>query len=306
MRSTWELVYNPATLTSKLTKAAAKINKPKARGKGLTWDLPYLHEYIFADQPAREEKLRFLIEDTVLILRASTGWRSGDLAGLYDVGCDFVDDSSLRVQHGVYIRLWSTKAKKGAWSSPVFLPRLAAKWRKLCAYTALKSLLLALRDRDCPSSTLPSPAQVSRMVQARPLMVFEPSKTQQKRGNVSLRPLAESTLASYFKSAFLENIRGDDGLPFSSSFGPHSVRNAVASALADMSVPSSRISTLTLNSAVTLDKTYICQVSRNWTLPLDCIKAQELLPAKLLLPFVHYTSTEGDASKPCDCGKVLY
>ena len=79
----------------------------------------------------------------------------------------------------------------------------------------------------------------------------------------------------------------------------------MASALADMGVSSSIISGLTLNSAATLEKTYICQVSRNWTLPLGCIKAQELLTVKLLLPFVHYTSTGGDASKPCGCNKIL-
>ena len=304
VRSTWELLHNPAAICAKLSKAAAKINKPKARGKALIWDLPYLHEYIFAPDQ-REEKLRFIIEDTILVLRASTGWRSGDLAGLYDVGCEFVDDPSIRVQHGVNVRLWDTKARKGAWTPSVFLPKLAPDWKKLCAYSALKTLIAALQDRDWPTSPLPAPGQASAKVDARRLMVYEPSKTQQKAGNTALLPLGESTIGTYFKKAFLENMRGDDGEPYANTFGPHSARHAVASALADMAVPSSVISGLTLNSATTLDKTYICQVTRNWTLPLDCIKAQGLLPVKLLLPFVHYTSTGGDASKPCGCAKIL-
>ena len=193
VRSTWELLHNPAAICAKLSKAAAKINKPKARGNALIWDLAYLHEYIFTPDQ-REEKLRFVIEDTILLLRASTGWRSGDLTGLYDVGCDFVDDPSLQVQHGVNVRLWDTKACKGAWTAPVFLPKLAQGWEKLCAYSALKTLIAALRDRDWPTSPLPAPGQASAKVDARRLMVYEPSKTQQKAGNTALLPLGESTI----------------------------------------------------------------------------------------------------------------
>ena len=65
-------------------------------------------------------------------------------------------------------------------------------------------------------------------------MVYEPSKTQRKQGNTALLPLAETTIGTYFKTAFLKNMKGDDGKPLSASFGPHTARHAVASALADM------------------------------------------------------------------------
>ena len=85
------------------------------------------------------------------------------------------------------------------------------------------------------------------------------------------------------------------------------MRNAVASALAAMGVPAASISALTLNSAATLEQTYIVPVDRDWAIPHACVDAQELLPAKLLLPFVHFDSTTKGKrkAKTCGCSKLL-
>lgn len=305
MRSTWDLLNDPAARCDKLSKAAAKINKPKARGRKLVWDIAILHQFIMAPEERKEQELIHAVEDVVLVLRASSGWRSGDLAGLYDVGCEWVDADDI-AKHGVRLRLWNTKMRKNAWSPPVFFPKLASRWGRLCVYRALKALLTATHGRQwqCARKTLPAPTDTAKMVAAKPLMVYEPSKAQRKKGNFKLDVLGESTIATYFKKAFLAQVQDADGF-FAEKYTPHTARHAVASCLADMGTQPNIIAGLTLNAAETLAKTYITQVAREWPLPQACVDAQPLLPVKLLLPYVHYISTGGDATKPCGCRKVL-
>ena len=81
VRSTWDLLDNPEAVSDKLVKAAGKINKPKGKAVTSVWDIPYLHQYI--NEPADGDSgLRDVVENTILVVRAVTGWRSADLVGL--------------------------------------------------------------------------------------------------------------------------------------------------------------------------------------------------------------------------------
>ena len=66
-----------------------------------------------------------------------------------------------------------------------------------------------------------------------------------------------------------------------------------------MLVPSPQAARLTLNSAATLEKSYI---KLTWELPEACIKAEQALPIKLLLPFVHWHSSQD--GKSCACSRL--
>jgi hypothetical protein len=309
VRSTWDLIHNAATRTDKLTKAAAKINQPKSKSKGATWDISYLHEYLHDDEPIDDDedlKLIALVEKTILRLRAQAGWRSGDLCGLLDCGLTWLDTPGAgAATHGVSVRLFDTKMHKKAWAPPVFFPRLADKYAQLCVYRALKMLLSVVQSVSVDTISVPSPTDFSKQVQARPLMVFAPSKSAAKRGEKLHKPLSHSTIATYFKKAFLANITGAGGKKFDEVYTPHTARHAVASRLALMGVPAAKISTLTLNSAETLERTYILAVDLEWPTPEACMAGQTLLPAKILLPYVHYASTQGCNDTPCDCANLL-
>jgi hypothetical protein len=309
VRSTWELIHDAAARTDKLTKAAAKINQPKRKAKGAMWDISYLHEYLHAGEPiddGEDLKLMTLVEKTVLKLRGQAGWRSGDLCGLLDCGLTFLDTPGPgAAAHGVSVRLFDTKMYKKAWAPPVFFPRLADKYSQLCVYRTLKKLHDVVKNITVDTISVPSPIESSTQVQARPLMVYAPSKAGVKRGEKLHKPLAENTVAAYFKKAFLANVAGAGGKNFDQLYKPHSARHAVASRLALMGVPAAKISTLTLNSAETLEKTYILAVDLEWPVPEACVAGQALLPAKILLPYVHYTSTKGKSGAACDCANIL-
>ena len=57
-----------------------------------------------------DDDFRLLVENTILKLRAQSGWRSGGLTGLLDCGLTFLDAPSAgAATHGVQVRLWNTK-----------------------------------------------------------------------------------------------------------------------------------------------------------------------------------------------------
>lgn len=311
VRSTWDLLANPAAVTDKLTKAAGKINKPKAKANKPVWDISYLHEYLHDGDPVgvlhtnERNQLRTLVEVAVLTIRAQSGWRSADLCGLLDCGLTWLDvPGAATSTHGVQVRLWDTKMHKKAWSPAVFFPRLADKYARLCVYRALRALLDALRGKDVVTMDVISPT-TNETTKGRPLLVFAPSKVAASKGTGLHQPLQPSTISAYFKKAFLDNFKTANGDQLGDHFTPHSARHAVASRLATMGVSSNAISRLTLNSAATLDSTYILPVDLEWATPTDCVAMQEFLPVKLLLPYVHYKSTGGNPAAACDCAKIL-
>ena len=306
VRSTWDLLDNPEAVSDKLVKAAGKINKAKGKAVMSVWDIPYLHQYI--NEPTSDDSgLRDVVEDTILVVRAVTGWRSADLVGLFsDVGVTFLDAQAGGAQAGVELRLWSTKAYQNKWSPAVFIPRLHTRYSKLCVCAAIERLTKLLEGRHVQLSSVRSPTDGKTSVSARPLFVFEPSKAAVQRGELELLPLKGTTIGTYFKRAFLQNMTAaDSGTTYDNLYTAHTARHAVASSLADMGVATSAISTLTLNSTGTLDSTYICPVLREWAVPQVCVRAQQYLSAKLLVPYVHWHSTGGDESKACDCKTLL-
>lgn len=308
VRSTWTLLDDPAAVTDKLTKAAAKINKPKAKAGGSIWDVGYLHEYLHGGEPidaGGDDDFKEVVENTILKVRAQSGWRSGDLCGLFDCGLTWLDTPGTDATHGVQVRLWDTKTRKNAWSAVVFFPRLSDKYASLCVYRALRKLTTLVSSKRVDTVKVASPVEATRQVQARPLMIYPPSKAAVKRGDMLFKRLAEATIATYFKKAFLANMADGQGRKYDKIHNAHSARHAVASRLADMGVPAATIAGLTLNSAEILAKTYIVPVQLEWATPSSCVEAQALLPAKILLPYVHYVSTKGVAGAACDCAKLL-
>ena len=123
--------------------------------------------------------------------------------------------------------------------------------------------------------------------------------------------LAAATIGNYFKRAFLDNVSdGPKSEKLSVGHSQHTSRHAVASALFDFGVPPSSISALTLNSAATLQQTYIIPVFRAYSIPEECINKQKHLHLKLLIPYVHWhTSTkEGESAileGTCKCSELL-
>lgn len=293
VRSTWALIHDAETLASQLTKAAAKIGKPKSNGLGEIWDLPCLHAYLWKTK-IDDLDFKGLTENVVLKLKGYTGWRSDDLTGLYVTNSFNWVGASENSPPGVYIKHFDPKAKKGKWSASVYIPRLSDKYQTLCLYRALKLLCSRLSGCSVPLTSDIVDSQ-GASCKDQPLLCWMKNKQPQ--------PLASSTVANYFKKAFLEKVTGPKG-KLSESFNPHSSRNAVASALHDMGVPTAQIAALTQNTAATLDSTYIRLVLREWDLPLDCIRAQPRLCAKLLLPFVHHTS-KAAGGDTCDCSTLL-
>ena len=172
VRSTWDLLDNPEAVSDKLVKAAGKINKAKGKAVMSVWDIPYLHQYI--NEPTSDDSgLRDVVEDTILVVRAVTGWRSADLVGLFsDVGVTFLDAQAGGAQAGVELRLWSTKAYQNKWSPAVFIPRLHTRYSKLCVCAAIERLTKLLEGRHVQLSSVRSPTDGKTSVSARATVRF--------------------------------------------------------------------------------------------------------------------------------------
>ena len=119
-----------------------------------------------------------------------------------------------------------------AWSSSVFLPFLAPAYKGLCAASAIQALQAATDSFDIEQTSVTHP-DTSTETQARPLLIWRHAR---KQGAVIYKPLRPNTIAKYFDSACLANVHHRDK-PRSDTVKAHSVRNAVASALAAMGVP---------------------------------------------------------------------
>ena len=120
-------------------------------------------------------------------------------------------------------------------------------------------------------------------------------------------PLQAATLRNYFGKGFMANVKTATGT-LADDYKQHSSRHAVCSALLDMGVEPSEISGLTLNSASTIMSKYVATVDREWAIP-DCCQQVASLPLKLLIPFVHYHSTEGEGKRAdgkCACSVLAF
>ena len=149
----WDLIQSPSAVSAKLSDSAAKINGDKSKGIADVWDLAYLHDYIH-DIPFEDMSLQDLTVNVIIKLKATTGWRSSDLRGIY-----ISEGHSLRVVTspgddgvilGVYLRFFDGKVSKGQWSRSTFLPRLGERFAMLCAVRPLlrlRDMVLALGEK---------------------------------------------------------------------------------------------------------------------------------------------------------------
>ena len=306
--STWDLIDSPATLLAKLPKAASNINSAGAPKQQHIWDLAYLHQYFFDPEPAASSdlpaRLRAATERVICLAKGATGWRSDDLAGIYiDSGLSFKWHSGAG-SNGLYLRHFDAKAKQKQWSPFLFIPRLTSKYQAICLCSAIEQLCALIAGLQVTKLEVRSPNKASAKIMATPLLLWAPKK--KSNATVALQPLASGTISNYFAKAFMDNVtmKQLDDRTLAAVFEKHSSRHAVASALRDMGVDTSRISQVTMNSPNTLTSTYFRTVLRDWDLPKQCIAAigHSQPVALLLVPFVHYHSILTKSSdRSCDC-----
>jgi hypothetical protein len=90
----------------------------------------------------------------------------------------------------------------------------------------------------------------------------------------------------------------------SDSFKPHSCRNALASLLHSMSVPAASIAAHMQTTAESLQKTYIRPIVDPSTLPPQCLQLSDSLVIKLIIPFVHYKTSDAQGAG-CQCSLLF-
>ena len=289
--STWDLLYNPDILITKIKKAAGKVNKPSQKQEKMTWDLAYLWLYIGGDNCGSPdtanifgEDFKSLMEETICLVKGATGWRSDDIAGMY------LDYSLQFTALGVYISNYDSKVGQRVHSTPFFLASLSPEFARIDVVCALRRVNDYVTAHKSEYKLSEIKDKHGNDAKAAPLFTHFKSKF--------YFALKSATIGNYFKRAFLDNVSdGPDSKPLSADHTPHTSRHAVASLLSDMGVATSAISTLTLNKPATLAGTYIIQVFRSYKLPEECIKAQKQLHLKLLIPYVHWHTSTKDGDK---------
>ena len=304
--STWDLIHDPNVLISKIKKEAGKNNKPAQKKVKQAWDLAYLWLYIGGEDGGAPDSafenpfspdFRGMMENTICLLKGATGWRGDDLAGVY------FDHSVKFTPLGVYISMYDSKVGQRVHTAPIFLPSLSPRFARIDVVVALRKVndfIIAHKAKFMLSEIKDKNGEDCKAV---------PFFCHLAKGKYYA--LAATTIGNYFKRAFLENVSdGPMAGKRSASHSQHSNRHAVASALFDMGVPPSSISALTLNSAATLQQSYIFKVCRSYEIPEDCVNKQKHLHVKLLLPYVHWhTSTkDGDSAilaGTCKCSELL-
>jgi hypothetical protein len=299
VKHTWELMYDTEARLHKMSQAASKINNPKSRAYQMIWDIPYLHQFVHElPVPAHKNTIAYM-ERAIMVIRGLTGWRSADLLGLFaHHSMNFVDDPRVSATHGVHVSLFDTKSTKNKWTAPVFFPRLHDDYASLCVYRLMRDIQIVVDDRNVAKIKILERGS-SKSALATPLMIC------QNGSRAKFKQMSGGTVRNYFGRAFLDNVQDGDKGKYSASYAAHSCRHAAASALAEMGNIAVSISRLTLNSPAALEQSYIMPVERTWDIPQACVDKQKYLCVKLLVPYVHWHSTQGDSSKKCACDKLV-
>jgi hypothetical protein len=279
--------------------SAAKQNGSKSRGIQSIWSISLIHEgYARGMDEDLLPTSRMFAKWVILLLRAATGWRSGDVANIFiDNGVTVQRDPVGDMPAGVYLRSYNNKTNKNGWTERIFIPKLADEFRSHCVATLVNSLAKYTKHLD------PWKKEIKDINGNK--VADTPLFTVVGKGSQNLQA-APATLAKYFRMFFLERM--DDPLEpsktLSNRFQPHSCRNAVASALASFNVPHSLIATHCATTFASLSKTYICTIEQPLQVPHECVKAQPFLSAKLLTPFIHKT-TFSEETKACQCSNLV-
>ena len=298
--TTWDCIVNhSALMTGAIKRLTKKTNGAKSTGLKQIWDLAYLFEYVDGEDITKMKSLASVADSLIIKLRAVTGWRSADLTGLFpDYSFDWTydpNDSNKIV--ALRLRTYNTKTKKGVWSAYTTIPVLTNRYRHLCAVRALREFLKRWNKLKVTEVMINNPDGPGN-VAAKPLLVYTTKK--------GVSPYQEQTISSKFKQAFLDNVRmvqGNSSLKLSALYKSHSCRNAVASTLNDFSVSTNAIASHMNTSVVNLESTYITKVVRDWSLPMECATKHTEPAAKVLLPYIHYISSQNGGQ--CDCSNCL-
>lgn len=303
VKSTWDLIENPQLIAYRLQKAAAKLNG--AKGSDISqyiWDVQYIWQMV-EDQDIDEiGSLRDLTINAVLKLKGTLGWRGADLKGLY-----FGEGLSFREEHsstrsGIWVRHWDAKTRKAKWSEAVFFPKLSKKFKNFCVVRVIQAMEALLKAEGVNAVQLPHSTKCGI-----PFFVAQVyGKHQGKKRTKSLGEMQADTINAYFRDNFLAAVFDDDGKSkLAATWGPHSARHAVDSALLDYGVPIAQLVPHVGHSEATITSTYKKIVRRHWDLPQECLDRQTFLTAKLLIPHVHWLTTEESKSGKCACASLL-
>ena len=304
--STWDMIYNPKTTLKKLKMAAAKENGAKSKGVERAWNLYYLHEYVHDISVDALDDLREEMMNLIVKFRGATGWRSADLTGVFlEHAITWVNagPEAPNGRAGVLLRAWSIKQHQGKWTSSTFVPELPPDFKNLCLCYALRRVYNKVLALGSKVQQVSARTPDGNNVRLTPLFVFKVGKRKKITSSSSnesynFMPLKESTIANYFSEYFTDNTEA------AKNSKPHSCRNAVASLLHAMQVPTAEIAAHIQTSAESLQATYIRPISDPYEpIPVDCIAAAAPLALKLWTVFVHHkTSKDGS---PCSCAKLI-
>jgi hypothetical protein len=303
----WDVVRDPLTTMNKLQMAAAKANGAKSKGLPSIWNLYYLQDYVH-DLPIEELSHRDLTMNAVVKIRGTLGWRTSDIRGLF-LDSSFVFANGVDGRPGVWVRAFNLKTGQGRWSGMTFIPRLPSQYKDLCTVRVIEALCVRIRAIDTPhraSCTVLSPSGRGEITDF-PIFVYKKGKKRDAPGDgassATWQYLHQDTLKNYFKEYFMANVAYADK-HLSDSFKPHSCRNALASLLHSMSVPAASIAAHMQTTAESLQKTYIRPIVDPSTLPPQCLQLSDSLVIKLIIPFVHYKTSDAQGAG-CQCSLLF-
>ena len=297
IRSTWALLDDPYLVSDKISKAAAKANGPKKKGKYKEiWDINYAFQ-MMEGLEYKSMNFRDFMENFILKIKTYTGWRADDLHGMYiehSFKWHMPEDGGFP---GVYIKHYNAKNRQREWSQELFLPCLAPDYQLYCPYRIIKELEARLAKFEIKQVDVYDGEGIS------PLWGTPVFNWQADDGTI--QRMAAGTISSYYKKTLLDQVEAPiPGRTLGDYFTGHSVRHAVASALYEYDVQPLAIARHVGCTQATLEKTYVRPVERHWHYPEACVKAQPWLALKLMVPHVHWTSYVRDKKNICDCTRL--
>ena len=297
VQSTWSLLDDPYLVSSKIARAAAKTNGPKAKGKYKEiWDISYAFQMMEGVEYEKMNLTQFM-ENFILKIKSFTGWRADDLYGMYLEHSFKWHEAADGGFPGVYIKHYNAKNRQREWSQELFLPCLNPEYRLYCPYRIIKELEVRLASLKIQQVDVYDGEGISPLM-GTPVFVWAAKDGDIKR-------MAPDTISRYYKNVLLDQVEAPiPGRHLGDYFTGHSARHAVASALYDYGVTSLAIARHVGCTPATLEKTYIRPVERHWNYPAKCVEDQPWLALKLMVPHVHWTSQVRDKKLICDCTRL--
>lgn len=278
-----------AVMAHRMAQAAAKRNRPKVKKYSAAFDISLIFQYFFdlEDEGSYKKK----IERLICLLKAQLGWRADDINGLMRV------HSLRKVAGGYSIRFWNGKVNKNSWSDYSFIPRLVDDYANLDLCRLIDDVIQQSAKFDIDEIQVHNDEGGGNQQRAvdKPLLTSVPAK----KGDRKVKPLKTTTVRAKANDACLNNINRRAPNREEFKVGQHAFRHAVASALSDMKVPPGTAAEHMQTSEASMSKTYVVKVHRDFELPQDCINAVDPLALKLLIPFVHWHSSQDGNSCKC-------